>query len=153
MSNRIIGVKVRHLLAAREKHVRVTKIQRQLENAKKKQRTHRNKVEKSVKLALKSADFNNLLEALDEATRTSTLALLLVSESCIGQQLDHTYDINGVDTVFFGTIDSFIVTPKETTVVISYSDPHDAEVLPKKEHLKLHEFVADILMFDAVFRK
>ena len=53
-----------------------------------------------MKLALESADFNNLLEALDEATRTSTLALLLVSESCIGQQLDHTYDIDGLDTVF-----------------------------------------------------
>ena len=35
-------------------------------------------------------------------------------------------------------------------MVIVYSDPNDSEVLPKKEHIKVYEFVADVLMYDAV---
>ena len=139
-------------MAAREKTIRETKIQRQIENSKKKERTERNKVEKTVKVALDNFEYDSLLQALDEDTRTITLALLTCAESSIGQQLHHTYDINGVDTVFFGTIERFIVASKETEVVIVYSDPNDSEVLPKKEHIKLYEFVADVLMFDAVFK-
>ena len=106
-----------------------------------------------MKMALDNFEYDGLLEALDKETRTITLALLNCAESCIGQQLHHTYEINGVDTVFFGTIERFVVATKETEVVIVYSDPNDSEVLPKKEHIKDYEFVADVLMYDAVYRK
>ena len=142
---------MRDVIAAREKIVKETKLLRMMENAKKKERTQRNKMKRAVKAAMEKADSDTLLEDLEGPSRTITQNIMSLSKACIGQTIHHMWDMDGKDVNFFGTIINFKENLIQPKLVIRYSDPHNEDVVSKTEEVFIYEFIADVLMNDVIF--
>ena len=118
--------------------------------AKKKESTERRRLEKTLKVAVQAGGqaVEEQLDLLEGRQRTLTALLVEKSDECLGLTIHHTYDVEGVDVVFFGTILHFNSVKNEDAVIIKYSEPSDPTVLPHQETHPIYELFADTIIGD-----